>query len=83
MAQLRLAERLVAEKDQDLRVVEYRADQALLEKEALAEELVHMKSVRTLSASSVNEVSTPSPGTHRVGGSDHVIWVYCHVTRKW
>ena len=66
MAQLRLAERLVAEKDQDLRMVEYRADMALMEKEALAEELVHMKSVRSLSTSSANDISTPT-SAQRVG----------------
>ena len=44
MAQLRLAERMLAERNQDLQTVEYRADMMLLEKEAMAEELTHLKS---------------------------------------
>ena len=52
MAQLRLAERMIMERDQDLHTVEYRADMVLLEKEAIAEELAHVKSVQNVSITS-------------------------------
>ena len=50
MAQLQLAERIIAIKDSDLHAVEYRADMVLQEKEVLTEELVHLKSVKAISS---------------------------------
>ncbi len=65
MAQIRLAERLIAEKEADIQAVGYRADVAMLEKEALAEELVTMKSVLSVGSSSAME-PTSSPTMTRV-----------------
>ena len=44
MAQLKLAEQIIAEKDHDLHAVGYRADMAAMEKEALEEEIATLKS---------------------------------------
>ncbi len=66
MAQLRLAERVIAEREADLQVVGYRADVVMMEKEALAEELVAVKSTKVISTSSVLE-SASSPSLGRVG----------------
>ena len=60
MAQLKLAERIIAEKDQDLHSLEYRTSKIELEKEALAEELVHTKSITT---TSMLESGTASQGS--------------------
>lgn len=51
MAQLRLAEQIIAEKDHSIRAIEYRADMAILEKEALEEELVTLKSTKSADTS--------------------------------
>ena len=59
MAQLKLAERIIAEKEQDLHALEYRASQVELEKEALTEELLHAKSVGN---TSILDPSTASQG---------------------
>ena len=61
MAQLKLAERIIAEKEQDLHSLEYRASQIEVEKDALTEELLHAKSVTS--------TSILEPGTPTLGGS--------------
>ena len=49
MAQLKLAEQIIAEKDHDLHAISYRADMAVMEKAALEEEIVAMKSTQNTS----------------------------------
>lgn len=61
MAQLRLAEQLISERDQVLHTVEYKADMAVLEKEALEEELLAMKSERNTSVVSNASAGGGSP----------------------
>ena len=51
MAQIKLAEQIIAEKDHHLQTSEYRADLALIEKEALEEQIVVMKSLHNTSGS--------------------------------
>lgn len=71
MAQLRLAERMLMERDQDLHTVEYRADMMLLEKEAIAEELAHVKSVQNVGSPSQVDITGGSLRVcvyKRVGG---------------
>lgn len=79
MAQLRLAERIISEKEHDLHVVEYRADMALLEKEAIAEELAHVRSVQTVSNTSLEGAPSLSSTLSRVRyhGNGHVTWIRC------
>lgn len=64
MAQLKLAEQIIAEKDHDLHAVSYRADMALLEKAALEEELA---TVKTSNSSFQDALNTPSRVSRRVG----------------
>lgn len=63
MAQLKLAEQVLAEKDHHLQSSEYRADMAMMEKEALEEEIVAIKSLQNTSIvgheSPQHESSTP------------------------
>lgn len=68
VAQLKLAEQIIAEKEHTLHAVEYRADMALMEKEALEEEIATMKSVQSINTNtsyssfldtSQSETSTP------------------------
>lgn len=47
MAQLKLAERIISEKEQDLQAIEYHAHMAMQEKEALVEELTVIKGLRS------------------------------------
>lgn len=47
MAQLKLAERIIFEKEQDLQAIEYHAQMAMQEKEALVEELTVIKGLRS------------------------------------
>lgn len=74
MAQLKLAEQIIAEKDHEIHHLGYRADMALMEKEALEEEVVTMKSIQNTSNSSVldssqtHENSTPSRVSGARGG---------------
>ena len=42
---------MIAEKNQELQAVEYRADMMLLEKEAMVEELTHLKNSSQLDTS--------------------------------
>ncbi len=63
VAQLKLAEQIIAEKDHDLHSVEYRAEMALVEKEALEEELVAMKSIHNTSNVSFQDTQTSSTPT--------------------
>lgn len=66
MAQLRLAEQVIAEREAHLQAVGYRADVALMEKEALAEELVAVRSVKSVGSSISVPESTSSPSANRV-----------------
>ena len=59
MAQLKLAEQIIAEKDHDLHAVGYRADMAAMEKEALEEEIATLKTSLS-NASMHDDHSTPS-----------------------
>lgn len=47
MAQLKLAERIISEKEQDLQAIEYHAHVAMQEREALVEELTVIKGLRS------------------------------------
>ncbi len=59
MAQLKLAEQIIAEKDHDLHAVGYRADMVAMEKEALEEEIARLKN--SISHASIHDESgTPS-----------------------
>lgn len=60
MAQLKLAEQIIAEKDHDLHTVSYRADMALLEKAALEEELATMKTNNSSFQDTPQHESTPT-----------------------
>lgn len=65
MAQLKLAEQIIAEKDHDLHAVGYRADMAMMEKEALEDEIAAIKSTHNVSSplhdsSQQHEGGTPS-----------------------
>ena len=66
MAQLRLAEQLISEREHVLHSVEYKADMAMLEKEALEEELVAMKSEKNMSMVSNTSMGATSPSSGRV-----------------
>ena len=55
LAQIRLAEQIIQEKERHIQEEEYRVDITLMEKEALAEELVNLKSRKTLEAVSRDE----------------------------
>ena len=59
IAQLKLAEQIIAEKDHSLRTIEYRAEMAMMEKEALEEEVTAMRSIHNVNASHSLE-STPT-----------------------
>ena len=68
MAQLQLAERIIAEKDHELHEVGAKANQFMVEKEILEEELATVKTTRNISSASL-DVSTPassSPPISRV-----------------
>ena len=70
MAQLKLAEQIITEKDQHLQSSEYRADMAIMEKEALEEEIMLMKNIQSKGGVSSN-LNSPqhdsfSPGPIRV-----------------
>ena len=65
VAQLKLAEQILADKEHHLQHSEYRADMAQMEKEALQEELVAIKSIHNASlSSSIHETSQ-----HEAGGT--------------
>lgn len=71
MAQLKLAEQIITEKDHDLHSVSYRADMAMLEKAALEEELATIKTSRSSFQDTPQRESTPtllSRVSGRVGG---------------
>ena len=63
VAQLKLAERIIAEKEHDLQQVEVRVGHAVAEREAMAEELTHMRSLQALTPdlSGTGETHTPTP----------------------
>ncbi len=54
MAQLKLAEQIIVDKDHHLQHSEYRADVAQMEKEALMEELATVRSRHNTSTTSAN-----------------------------
>ena len=58
MAQLKLAEQIIAEKDHDLHAIGYRADVALMEKEALEEEIASLK--QSISNASISDEGSPT-----------------------
>lgn len=60
MAQLKLAEQIIAEKEHDLHAVGYRADMMAMEKAALEEELATVKSVQSSLPSQSHEASFSS-----------------------
>lgn len=62
-AQLKLAERIIAEKDHDLQQVERRVDTVLAEKDAMAEELAHARSLRALTPDLTSSGEHPRPLT--------------------
>ena len=62
-AQLKLAERIIAEKDHDLQLVEHRVDTVLAEKDAMAEELAHARSLRALTPDLTASGEHPRPLT--------------------
>lgn len=72
---MKLAEQIIAEKDHDLHAVSYRADMAAMERAALEEELVLIKTQNTSNASihsTPQHESTPTRvregGGRREGG---------------
>ena len=72
MAQLKLAEQIIAEKDHEIHSLGYRADVAMMEKEALEEEVMTIKSVQNTSSSSAMDTShdTSTPIRVRRGGRE-------------
>lgn len=72
MAQLKLAEQIIAEKDHDLKAVSYRADMAMLEKTTLEEELA------TIKTSSFSFHDTPESTPSRVSGCSHSCKSHVH-----
>ena len=72
MAQLKLAEQIIAEKDHDLYTVRYRADMAAMEKAALEEELATMKSNGSSFQDTPQHESTPTR-VSAVGGCGFAI----------
>ncbi len=56
-AQLRLAEQILAEREQDLHLVEGRAERERLERESMLEEMTAMKSV--LNTSTLDNTESP------------------------
>lgn len=76
MAQLQLAERIIAEKEHELHEVGARADQFMMEKEFLEEELATVRTSMNVSSISQDlNVATPSspPPTTRVSETPHLL----------
>ena len=66
LAQLKLAEQIIQEKERHIQEEEYRVDMALKEKEALVEELAGAKSRKTLEGLG-REEAVQSPTSGKVG----------------
>jgi hypothetical protein len=63
LAQLKLAEQIIQEKERHIQEEEYRVDVALMEKEALVEELAGVRSKKTLESLGRDEaVQSPTSG---------------------
>ena len=63
LAQLKLAEQIIQEKERHIQEEEYRVDMAVMEKEALVEELAGVKSRKTLDSLARDEaVQSPTSG---------------------
>ena len=76
MAQLRLAERIIEEKDYDLQIVEYKADMVVQEKEALAEKVALLRSQRNTGDISARE-SSPARVSASGAFTAHCVQVLC------
>lgn len=75
MAQLQLAERIIAEKEHELHEVVAKADQFMMEKEFLEEELATVKTSMSISGVSadLNVTTSSSPPPTRVHtGQPHI-----------
>ena len=63
LAQLKLAEQIIQEKERHIQEEEYRVDIVVMEKEALVEELVHVRSHKSLQSLTREEaVKSPTAG---------------------
>ena len=77
MAQLKLAEQIIAEKEHDLHAVGYRADMIAMEKAALEEELATVKSVQSSQPSQSHDASFSSRVSEEADGFQSTTFSCC------